>query len=104
MNIATYSSSGFPIPETDTQVCTGLVRLIHRRISPQAGHALELLVHAIDYLIDECEADGSATDAANGRTKAVGLLMAINRQIYFECPEVSSLGESWHSFLRSHGG
>ena len=103
MNIATYASNGFPIPETDTRVRTGLVRLIHRRISPQTGHALELLGHAIDYLIDECEADGSAMDAASGRTKAVGVLMAINRQIYFGCPEVSTLGEGWRSFLRSHG-
>ena len=61
-------------------------------------------VHAIDYLIDESEEDGSATDAAKGRAKAVGLLMAINRQIYFECPEVPTIGDSWHSFLRSHGG
>lgn len=102
MSAATYFPGGFPVPETDAQVGTGLVRLIHCRISPQTGKALELISHAINYLIDECEADGSVMDAASGPTKAVGLLMAINRQIYFECPEVLTLGDGLRPSSRSY--
>jgi hypothetical protein len=66
-----------------------------RRISPQAGRALEILGHAIEYLVDETLVDyADAPDSwLKGRTEAIQLLMATNRQIYFECPEVSKLSD-----------
>jgi hypothetical protein len=74
-----------------------------RRISPEAGRALEILGHAIEYLGDEFgrtggSADGQA-DALNAQMEAVQLLMEINRQIYFQCPEVPSLGTRWRELL-----
>jgi len=31
--------------------------------------------------------------------EAVQLLMAVNRQVYFECPEVPSLSERWRTLV-----
>jgi hypothetical protein len=76
------------------------VRSKRRRISPQAGHALEKLGHAIEYLTDEFVHEGGALSAHNGSVEAVQLLMAVNRQIYFECPQVPTFRERWRSRLR----
>jgi len=62
---------------------------------------IELLTS--EALVKEGEADGTITDPTNGRTKAVCLLMALNRQIYLACPEVPTLAQRWLSFLRTHG-
>jgi hypothetical protein len=77
-----------------------------RRISPEAGHALEILGHAIEYLGDEfAPAVGSHAgrllNALNAQMEAVQLLMEINRQIYFQCPEVPSIGTRWRELLHS---
>jgi hypothetical protein len=37
--------------------------------------------------------------AHNTQLEAVQLLMAINRQVYFECPEVPSMGERWRALV-----
>jgi hypothetical protein len=34
--------------------------------------------------------------------EAVQLLMALNRQVYFECPVVPSVGERCRALLRLH--
>ena len=73
-----------------------------RRISPQAGHALEILGHAIGYLTDELVYQGGPLSAHNGQLEAIGLLMARNRTIYFSCPETPGLGEQLRTFFRSH--
>jgi hypothetical protein len=73
--------------------------LHRRRIPPEAGHALEILGHAIEYLTDEYVHAGRSFSARDGPVEAVQLLMAVNRQIYFACPEVPSLGERWRSLL-----
>jgi hypothetical protein len=70
-----------------------------RRITPQAGHALEILGHAIEYLTDEYVHEGGSLSAGDGRVKAVQLLMALNRQVYFECPEVPTFGERCRALL-----
>lgn len=67
--------------------------LRHRRISPQAGRALEILGHAIDYLIDEYIERGGRFRRGDPELEAIYLLMATNRGIYFECPEVPTLAE-----------
>jgi len=71
-----------------------------RSITPEAGRALEILGHAIEYLTDEFVNDGGSFSPTDNRIKAVQLLMALNRQVYFECPEVPSFAERCRSFLR----
>jgi hypothetical protein len=78
---------------------SGLGVLRRRRISLEAGRALEILGHAIEYLTDEFVHAGGSFSAHDGQVEAVQLLMAVNRQIYFACPEVPSLGERWRSLL-----
>lgn len=73
-----------------------------RRISPEAGHALEILGHAIEYLSDEYVHSGGALTDRDPQVQAVQLLMAINRQVYFSCPEIPSLGDRFRAFLHRH--
>lgn len=79
--------------------------LRRRRISREAGRALEILGHAIDYLIDENVYGADARSIPIGRLEQMGqmeavqLLMQINRRIYLECPEVPSVWERWRSLL-----
>jgi hypothetical protein len=74
-------------------------RLRRRRISPEAGRALEILGHAIEYLSDEFVHSGGTLSALNAQVEAVQLLMAINRKIYLACPAVPGLGERWRTLL-----
>ena len=71
-----------------------------RRISAETGRALEILGHAIEYLTDEYVHRGGSFSAHNGEVEAVQLLMGINRVIYFDCPEVPTLGDRCRSLLR----
>ncbi len=70
-----------------------------RRITPQAGRALDILAHAIEYLTDEFVHQGLALSSKTDQLQAVQLLMAVNRQVYFECPEIPTFVERCHSFL-----
>lgn len=70
-----------------------------RRITPQAGRALEILGHAIEYLTDEFMHEGKPLSADNEQIKAVQLLMAVNRQIYYECPVVPTFRERCRAAL-----
>ncbi|MGA7343855.1 MAG: hypothetical protein WBE72_05315 [Terracidiphilus sp.] len=70
-----------------------------RRIGPQAGHALEILGHAIDYLTDEYVHEGGTFCWHDPQLEALRLLMAANRQIYFECPQVPAFGERCRKLL-----
>jgi hypothetical protein len=76
----------------------GVVR--RRRISPEAGRALEILGHAIEYLTDEFVYAGGSFSAQDPQVEAVQLLMGLNRKIYFECPEVPSIGDRFRSMMR----
>ena len=73
-----------------------------RSINPQAGQALVVLGHAIEYLTDEFVHEGTSFSANNEQLEAIQLLMALNRQVYFECPELPSLGERFRSLLGLH--
>ena len=73
---------------------------VRRRVSPTAGHALEILGHAIDYLTDEYIQHGGQFHPGDPKLKAIELLMTANRTIYFECPVIPSLGQR---FLRLFG-
>ena len=70
-----------------------------RRIVPHSGHALEILGHAIDYLTDEFVHEGGSFSASDPRVEAIQLLMALNRQIYFACPEIPTFGERLRAWL-----
>jgi len=98
--MATTTTSGFsaaiPAPVAET-IRTGLKR--RRSISPQAGRALEILGHAIEYLTDEFIHQGGSFSADDSQLQAVQMLMAINRQIYFECPEVPQFGRRLFSLF-----
>jgi len=75
-------------------------RLSRRRsISPLAGRALEILGHAIEYLSDEYINEGGLFSSRDPRIEAIQLLMARNREIYFECPELPTLGERLRAWL-----
>jgi hypothetical protein len=69
----------------------------HRRISPEAGRALEILGHAIEYLADEYVHSAKTLSACDPEVQAIQLLMAMNRQIYLSCPVVPT----WAERLRS---
>jgi hypothetical protein len=64
-----------------------------RRIDRKSGQALEILGHAIEYLTDEFVHNGGFLSSDKGQLEAVQLLMAVNREIYFECPQVPTMGE-----------
>jgi hypothetical protein len=94
-------TTSYPIPVTASSAPVARVRLDRRRrISPQAGHALEILGHAIEYLTDEFIQEGHLFSPNHEQLEAVQLLMALNRQIYFECPEVTTFGERCRKLLR----
>jgi len=87
-----YSAmGGFPVAASIAEADAHRRRVHRRRIPPQAGRALEILGHAIEYLTDEYVHAGGSFCAHNAQVEAVQLLMRVNRQIYFECPEAPSL-------------
>ena len=81
-------------------VGAGRRALRRRRISPEAGRALEILGHAIEYLTDEFVHAGGAFSAHDPQVQAVQLLMGLNREIYFNCPEVPSFVERFRAWMR----
>ena len=70
-----------------------------RYINPQAGRALELLGHAIEYLIDEYINQRNQLSSTDPEMAAIGLLMARNREIYYACPVVPTMGERMRSLF-----
>lgn len=96
--MAASKTTSLPVPAAPEAVQVGAFR--HRRISPQSGRALEILGHAIEYLADEYAYEGFATADRAGRLEAIQLLMKVNREIYFECPEIQGFRERFISWLR----
>jgi hypothetical protein len=97
--MAAFTTIDFPIPVSAPAGFATGVRRKRRRITPRAGHALEKLGHAIEYLTDEFVLEAASFSANNAQVEAVQLLMALNREVYFECPEAPTLGERWRSIL-----
>jgi hypothetical protein len=96
---ASSTTSGFGVPAATSAAASTRARVHRRRISPQAGHALEILGHAIEYLSDEFVHAGGSFSAHDGQVEAVRLLMQINRQIYFDCPVIPTLGARCRKWL-----
>jgi hypothetical protein len=98
--MAATFTTGFSIPVYASAVPIARVCSNRRRnITPKAGRALEILAHAIEYLTDEFVHTGLTCSAKNGQLEAVQMLMALNRQVYFECPEVPSFSERCRALL-----
>lgn len=71
-------------------------RSVRRRTTPEAGFALEILGHAIEYLADEYVHEAGLLPSifsGDPRVEAIQLLMAANRQVYYACPVVPSLSQ-----------
>jgi hypothetical protein len=101
--MAATTTTGFFIPASAQAVFTGLeCPNRHRRITPKAGHALEILGHAIEYLTDEFVYEDYALFARSAQLQAVQMLMALNRQVYFECPEAPTFAERCRALLHLH--
>jgi hypothetical protein len=99
--MATTTSSNIVFPRAVARTVS--VRTNRRRhIGPHAGRALVVLGHAIEYLTDEFVHQGGSLSTNNQELAAIQLLMALNRQVYFECPEVPSLGERFRGLLGFH--
>ncbi len=94
-NHLTFSGSVSALPSQATGT--------RRRISPVAGHALEKLGHAIEYLTDEfMNAESFAPSGRDGRLEAIEILMAANRNVYYQCPEVPSLRQRLITFFHRY--
>ncbi len=100
--MAAFTTTSFPIPVSAQPAVSGYVRRKRRRITPRAGHALEKLGHAIEYLTDEFLYKTTSFSTNSSQLEAVQLLMALNRAVFYECPEMPSLGERWRSMLHLH--
>jgi hypothetical protein len=100
--MAASTTTGFSITASASAIPVARVSTHRRRITPQAGRALDLLAHAIEYLTDEFVNQGLTFSARNEQLEAVQMLMALNRQVYFECPEVPSLSERCRTLLHLH--
>ena len=96
---ASSMARGFPVRTAAPAAATGRGGMRRRRISPEAGHALEILGHAIEYLTDEFVRAGASTSAHDAQVEAVQLLMSLNREIYFGCPAVPTLTDRLRSLL-----
>ena len=108
--MATTTSTGLFIPARSgadsfapSHAIPGAAAKRRRQITREAGHALEILGHAIEYLTDEYVHEGGALSANDSRVMAVQLLMALNREVYFGCPEVPSFGERCMAMLGVRG-
>jgi hypothetical protein len=94
--MAASTTSGFSLRiPSPARALPAVARYVSRprRITPEAGHALEILGHAIEYLSDEFVYHGGEMTEHNPEVEAVRLLMALNRAIYLSCPEVRTWGE-----------
>ena len=100
--MAATTATGFP-PRAGARTSPIVgVQPRSRRITPEAGHALEILGHAIEYLQDELTREGSDIGVNGGQVQAIQLLMSVNRQVYFQCPEILHLTDRIASFFRRH--
>jgi hypothetical protein len=93
--IANFPDS-IPMRATEAQVHR------RRRITPEAGHALEKLGHAIEYLADEFIQQRQQFTPRNAKLEAIQLLMRANRQVYYGCPELPTLSERLRAMLHLH--
>lgn len=80
--------SGLPVRGSgiEASVCPAVETKRLHRITSKAGHALEILGHAIEYLADEYLQDAEELSVHDPHVQAVQILMQLNREIYYACP------------------
>ncbi|MGD0345212.1 MAG: hypothetical protein ABSA85_00565 [Terracidiphilus sp.] len=93
------TTCGFSIRNAAPTAVKGRGVVRRRRISPHAGRGLEILGHAIEYLTDEFVYAGGSFSAHDPQVEAVQLLMGLNREIYFDCPEVPTFADRCRAML-----
>jgi len=91
--------SGLPVRTVAASAVTVRGAMRRRRISPEAGHALEILGHAVEYLTDEFVCAGGSLSAHDAQVESVQLLMGLNREIYLGCPEVPTFADRIRALL-----
>ena len=96
---ASSNACGFPVRTAAPAVVRGHGVMRRRKISPEAGRALEILGHAIEYLTDEFVRAGGSLSVHDAQVEAVQLLMRLNREIYCGCPEVPTLADRLRALL-----
>jgi hypothetical protein len=96
--MAASTITGFSMPASALAVPLAHERT-NRRITSRAGRAREILAHAIEYLTSENVHTDLSFSARNEQLEAVQLLMALNRQVYFECPKAPSFSERCRAML-----
>lgn len=97
--MAASTTASFPVAASEPRAFTAGKRPSRRLITPQAGQALVILGHAIEYLADEFVHRGVSFSSNDAQLEAMQMLMALNREIYFECREIPSLAQRCRSFL-----
>ena len=97
--MAAVTTSSFQVHDITRSKAELVARNQRHYITPQAGHALEMLGHAIEYLTDEFAHDGKTAESHDPRVEAIQLLMELNRQIYYECPVMSTFTERLRAFF-----
>jgi len=76
-----------------------------RIVSRDAGRAIEMLGHAIEYLADEFALEcmsrqESIAAGMHPRVVAIEILKKCNRVVYLSCPEAPTLSERVRGWLR----
>ncbi len=74
-----------PVPKREVR--SARPAYVRRRGSSEQGRALEILGHAVEYLVDS-RLRFNDPQAAAGERDAIELLMRLNRAVFSECPEV----------------
>ena len=94
------ATSQFDIPSTVSDIPFRASRVWRNR-SSRSRRALKTLGHAIEYLTDEFLIEFRLPPSERkARLDAIALLMAMNRQVYFECPQTPSLRHRFLAFSR----
>ncbi|MHB1022962.1 MAG: hypothetical protein ACYC46_13985 [Acidobacteriaceae bacterium] len=75
--------------------------IVRRRPNPLQGRALEILGHAIEYLVDSYIAGGVhlVTRADDPDQQAAQILMQLNRDVFAECEEIKPLSTRIREWL-----
>ena len=76
---------------------------VRRRPTPEQGRALEMLGHAIEYLIDSELRYSDAVPSKNAGD-AARILMALSREVFAECAEVVPVARRLHRCLTNMFG
>lgn len=100
INMATITNIGFDLRGVShSSAALRTTRGRARQIPPEAGHALEILGHAIEYLTDELVQESKRVDAHDPQVEAIQMLMALNRQVYYECSVAPTFREQLRAFF-----